>query len=215
MIETYKMNVRLTFTNELLATSPQDMQIYQEYIADSLSNDGDNENIDKLQIELNALDEAIDLNETQNEKNKKINKNVFLRQNGEPVISNHQIKGFFKDTCSALKKVPGAISGDKKYRAFKKFIDGNIFVEPVMIPVHYDGEIRDVVRPLRANTPQGERVTLACSETINAGATIEFTIIYFDKTDEEIIEEWLNHGKYRGILQWRNAGKGTFTWEKI
>ncbi len=31
----------------------------------------------------------------------------------------------------------------------------------------------------------------------------------------ELIEEWLDYGEYRGLGQWRNSGKGRFSWEPV
>ena len=70
-------------------------------------------------------------------------------------------------------------------------------------------------RPLRGQTPQGERIALASSESIPAGATMEFTITCMLDNQEAAIREWLDYGKWRGIGQWRNSGKGRFTWEEI
>lgn len=77
------------------------------------------------------------------------------------------------------------------------------------------GDIGDCQRPLRAQTMQGERVTLANSETIPAGSTLEFTVVCFDDKDMKLVCEWLDYGVWRGLGQWRNSGKGKFTWEKL
>lgn len=139
---------------------------------------------------------------------------VFPRnENGEPILWDYQIRGFFKDTCSALKKVSGTESS--KIKAFKKEIDGLIFVEPRQIPFNYSGEIGECQRPLRASTAQGERIALAHSETIPVGSSIEFSIIMLSDSHEKAVREWLDYGKYRGLGQWRNSGKGRFEWEEI
>ena len=61
----------------------------------------------------------------------------------------------------------------------------------------------------------GERICLANSEMIPAGAEIEFTICLLKDDMEKVTEEWLDYGKYSGIGQWRNASYGAFTWEEI
>lgn len=33
--------------------------------------------------------------------------------------------------------------------------------------------------------------------------------------DEKLVREWLDFGKFNGIGQWRNAGKGRFKWEEV
>ena len=53
-----------------------------------------------------------------------------------------------------------------KLKAYKKIIDGCIFTYPRRMPIHFDGEITNLQRPLRAQTMQGERICLANSEVI-------------------------------------------------
>lgn len=62
---------------------------------------------------------------------------------------------------------------------------------------------------------QGERVTLANSEAIPAGATIELTIQCMLDKHEPAVIEWLDYGKFGGIGQWRNSGKGRFEYELL
>ena len=75
------------------------------------------------------------------------------------------------------------------------------------------GVIGECQRPLRAQTAQGERVSLANSEEIPAGATCEFEVLCMDDTHEKAVYEWLDYGELRGIGQWRNSGKGRFVYE--
>lgn len=70
-------------------------------------------------------------------------------------------------------------------------------------------------RPLRAQTAQGERVSLAISEEIPSGAQIEFTVVCLLDKDADLVREWLDYGSLVGIGQWRNSGKGRFKWEEI
>lgn len=100
-------------------------------------------------------------------------------------------------------------------KAFKKEIDKLVFVEPRNIPILFDGEMGECCRPLRAQTMQGERVSLAFSEQIPAGATCEFTIVLLCDDHEKAVREWLDYGRFSGIGQWRNSGKGRFRWEEI
>ena len=72
-----------------------------------------------------------------------------------------------------------------------------------------------VVLDKGAQTAQGERISLANSETIPAGATIEFTVQCLVDGDMDAVVEWLNYGKLRGMGQWRNSGKGRFNWEEV
>lgn len=108
-----------------------------------------------------------------------------------------------------------AVNESGKLTAYKKVIDGLIFVQPRMIPIHVNGEITECQRPLRAQTAQGERVSLANSEQIPAGSTCEFEIVLLDDSHEKVVREWLDYGVLRGIGQWRNSSKGRFEYEVL
>ncbi len=194
-----KLKVRLVFTEELLGTASNDPNIHEEFIA-SKAPDAPTR---KEEVEALGVDEVVEKSKT-----------IFPKDiDGTPIIWDYQIKGFFKDTCGALRKVKGSESS--KIKAYKKEIDGLIFPEPRRIRVNFDGDIGDCQRPLRASTPQGERIALANSETIPSSASIEFVITLLCDEHEKVVREWLDYGKYRGLGQWRNSGKGRFLWEEI
>jgi hypothetical protein len=96
--------------------------------------------------------------------------------------------------------------------AYKKKIDGLVFVTPREIPLQVVGEIAFLERSLRAQTAQGERVSLARSEMIAAGSSIEFDVELLDVFGEKHLREWLDYGAKRGLGQWRNSGMGRFTY---
>lgn len=194
-----ELKVRVTFTEELLGTANSDPKIHEDFIAskapDALSR--------TEEIEALGVDEVVEKAMT-----------IFPRdEEGNPIVWDYQIKGFFKDTCSALRKVTGTRSS--KIKAYKKEIDGLIFPEPRKIKINFDGELGNCQRPLRAQTMQGERVALANSETIPAGAYIEFSVVCLSDGHLDVVKEWLDYGKYKGFGQWRNSGKGRFTWEEL
>lgn len=136
-------------------------------------------------------------------------------EDGVPFCWDYQIKGFFKDACSALRRVPGTRSS--KLTAFKKVIDGTVFVEQRRIPFQLPegAECGRCERPLRASSASGERVALAASETVPAGTVLEFSILVMNPKDAETVREWLDYGALRGLFQWRNSGKGRFEWEEV
>lgn len=191
--------VRLTFTEPVLGTSPANEDIYRDYVGSKAPDAA------KVADEVEALGaDAVVKNAM----------TVFPKApDGTPIFWDYQIKGFFKDTCGGLRKVDGYASAGIK--AYKKEIDKLIFVEPRQIPIHFEGEMGECQRPLRANTAQGERVSLAISEEIPAGATCEFTVVCFNDAMEKAVLEWLDYGRYSGIGQWRNSGKGRFTYEIV
>lgn len=198
------IKVRLNFFEEVLGTSPNNEQLHDDYIAskapDAMSR--------KEEIEALGAGDYIEKQMT-----------VFPRtEDGNPFLWNYQIKGFFKDTCGALRKVGN--SDSSKLTSYKKVIDGLIFVLDRKIPFQNYKRVGELQRPLRADTPQGPRNSLAHSETVPAGSYVEFTIRVFEDTKAKVdlmdaVKEWLDFGKYRGIGQWRNSGKGSFTWEEL
>ena len=202
-----KIKVRLTFIEALLGTWPSNQNIAREFIA---SKSPDAATIEDEVAALGA-DAVADKGMT-----------VFPRnESGEPVLYDYQVKGFFKDSCGMLGRIGGktetgkkrAVNESGKLTAYKKVIDGLIFVQPRMIPIHFTGSIGECQRPLRAQTAQGERVSLANSEEIPAGSTCEFEVLCMEDAHEKAVLEWLEYGQLRGIGQWRNSGKGRFTYE--
>lgn len=96
----------------------------------------------------------------------------------------------------------------------KRLVDNFVFVGPRQIIIH--GELApNCTRPLRAETMQGERVALATSEAIAAGATIECEIKCLVPSLDDVVRKCLDYGAMKGLGQWRNSGKGRFTWEEI
>lgn len=199
------LEVRITFTEGILGTSPSDKEIYTNFVLDKAKAAGAKISDDDEAEELEALPDELD------EIMK--GKTVFPRtKDGTPFLYDYQIKGFFKDTCGGLRKVPGTKSSG--ITTYKKNIDNLIFTAPREIVFH-DWTITDCERPLRAQTPLGERTALAKSEEIAAGAWVEFEINMLDPRYEAAVREWLNYGRLKGIGQWRNSGKGRFEWEEI
>lgn len=193
------LKVKLTFVEPILGTSPANEDIYREFIASKA------EDAATIEDEVAALGaEAV----------AEKGMTVFPRmEDGTPFLYDYQIKGFFKDTCGGLRKVKGSVSAGIK--AYKKEIDKLVFPEPRCIPFDSYGEIGVCQRPLRAQTAQGERVSLAMSEEIPAGASVTFAIVCLTDDHVKAVREWLDYGRFSGIGQWRNSGKGRFTWEEV
>ena len=208
-----KIKVKLTLLEGMLGTSPSNEEVYREFIG-SKSPDAATIEEEVSSLGVDAVAEK--------------GRTVFPRlDDGTPFLYDYQIKGFFKDACGMLsrltkkekapdgkaKKNPSNESG--KLKAYKKEIDGLIFVQPRKIPIVFDGELGDCQRPLRAQTAQGERVALASSDEVPAGATMTFDIVCLDPSHVPAVKEWLDYGFLRGIGQWRNSGKGRFSWEEV
>lgn len=195
------IKIRLTLTEEMLGTASANPDIHSEFIASKAPD------AQKLEDEVAALGaDAVE----------KKGMTIFARdEDGDPCVWDYQIKGFFKDAAQMMKKVPGSASSALK--AYKKEIDGAIFVYPrkIKLTMPEGGEIGVCQRPLRAQTMQGERVALASSETVPAGTTLTFTVQFLNKADVAPCVEWLNYGALRGLGQWRNSGKGRFLWDQM
>jgi len=207
-----EVKVRITFLEELLGTASANPEIHEDFIASKAPD------AESREEEIAAIGAGNYIEKSMT---------VFPRnEEGKPIIYDYQIRGFMKESCGFLRKVKGCLSSNIK--AYKKEIDGLIFVKPRMIPIQFKGPIGNCQRPLRGQTAQGERIALANSETIPAGATAEFSVFLFnDKLEvgtgkekklideEELIKEWLEYGYWHGLGQWRNSGKGAFTYEII
>jgi hypothetical protein len=205
------IRIRIRFLDPILGMSPSDENLYLKYIA-SKNPDPDFDPADELEAIIGEESSTI---------------TVFPRNNaGEPCFFDYQLRGFFKESCSMLARSNGVDENGKKSRkkavtlsgmetAYKKLVDGNIFVYPRKVPICYEGDMSLCQRPLRASTPQGERITLACSEEIPEGAVIEFDVKIMRDHDVDLVAEWMAYGEYHGMGQWRNSGKGRFMVEKF
>ena len=209
----HELMVRVTFTEELLGTSPANPQLYEDFIASNAPDAPTR----KEEIEAHGVREVAEKTMT-----------VFPRLNPDECVSmgfdaaeevpytyDYQWKGYFKDACGMLRRADGTLS--KRFTAYKKQIDGLIFVKERKVPLHIpDGAIiGECQRPLRADTPQGPRVALAYSETVPAGSWQEFTVVMLKKEHEGLVREWLEYGALHGHGQWRNSGKGRFIVEYL
>lgn len=190
-------NVTLTFTEPLLGTVPLDMSIYVGYVADEAPNE------EAINEELGTLPESPDKGKT----------GFHRMEDDTPFLYDYVIKGFMKDACGMLRRAPGTES--KKLTAYRKVIDGLVFVEPRQIALHLPGgeELGELTRPLRASTAQGERVALATSETCPVGTALSFTLTVIGQVDNKLLHEWFTYGRLRGLGQWRSASYGRFSYE--
>lgn len=192
-----EMKIRITLTDAQLGTASNNPELRREYIMKK-----NPEGIDEAEDEGFDVQEELDKSMT-----------VFPRDaKGRPFIYDYMIRGFFKDAQGALNRVKG-----EKMAAYKRIIDGVIFIKERTIPMTLPkGEkVTHCTRPLRTSGPSGERVALACSEQVPAGTTMELTIQVLDDSYMKNVIKWLDYGAFKGLGQWRNSGKGRFTWEDI
>lgn len=197
--------VKLTLTDEMLGTKPAEAAVCSEWV-NSKAQDPRKQTIE---------DEIAKFSEDKD----KIGMTIFHRDEKGPFIHAYQVKGFLKEACGALRQADDSLS--KKVTAYKSKIDLLIFIGPDRIYLNLGGEpVKNLTiceRPLRAETAQGPRVALARSEATPAGTQLEFTIVSLAKkfgkgedaiSVKDLIDEWLAYGRFRGLGQWRNSGKG-------
>ena len=139
---------------------------------------------------------------------------VFPRtEDGNPFIYDYLIKGFIKNAAKAF----NCIGGDNKLSSYKSKIDGGVFIEPrqLVLELPKGEKLGLCCRPLRASTMQGERVTIAKSESAPVGTSFECWIKVMNPEIKKKLFDYLDYGYYNGLGQWHNAGKGRFSYEII
>ena len=197
--ETRKIKILVTLLEDMLGTASNDKEIYRNFIASKAP--------DAKSVEDEIASVGV---EEYSEKTM----TVFHRDaNGNPIIYDYLFKVFFKNACSIMKTIPGTKAS--KIKAFKKLIDGAIFPFPRQIQINMIGELGLCQRPLRASTALGERVALACSESVPAGSVMCLEIECLNNDAYELAIELLDYGRYNGLGQWHNGGKGRFDWKDV
>jgi hypothetical protein len=202
------MKIKITFTEELLGTKAANKDVFATFIA-SKAPDGD-----RRKEELDTAEHREEAGTT-----------IFHRNEaGDLMLWDYQVKGFLKEAADILRQTeeePKQTDGEKKTRkrwgSAKSKFDNFVFVFPRKISLGKK-ECDDICeRPLRAQTMQGPRVSLARSEVISAGTSFEIEIRLLPNAPitEPMIRECLDYGQFKGIGQWRNSGKGRFTWEEL
>lgn len=138
----------------------------------------------------------------------------------------YQVRGFFKESLTVGCELGEEVMKTLSKWTIKKTVDSMVFIEQRRIP-YRDPEgglitaVKELERPLRAQTMRGERICLARSEVIQAGSWIEFTVSWLEsknsKSTQRITEDaitWaLNYGALKGLGSWRGGGFGRFTWQ--
>ena len=192
-----RLKIVLVLIEEMLGMMPTDPDVVRTFIA---SKHPEQEDPDEAESVTKTVEDEVEEAMT-----------VFPRDDeGRPFLWDYQLKGWLKDSCGLLRRVPG--SACKKIKAYRKVIDGLVFVHPRKVPLILPagGEIGRCVRSVRISGRDGDRTVLLASETVPAGTKIEFEIELLDKSLDGMIQEILEYGMRHGLGQWRNSGKGTF-----
>lgn len=200
-----KTRYRITLADEMLGSKPSSAQVFTDFIA-----------VRKAEV---TPEDEIDAAKAAEDSIERLEKGMTVFHRAEdgktPIMWDYEWKGFFKDAVKALRRDSATVSAGVK--AYKSVIDGNIFVSPRKIELKLpEGKEMGVCeRPLRAQTALGERVALAKSETVPEGTTMEIEIAVINPSYGKLVRECLEYGALKGIGQWRNSGKGRFTFEEI
>ncbi len=148
------------------------------------------------------------------------------KETDRPCIGDHMIYGFMKAASEAICRTKegrgkGVILESASYTS--SVINQHVRCEKQFIPFDRDIKRDEQGRPfffqrsLRAMTAQGPRVSLAKSEVVEAGSKLHFKlkVIKGSPLKREHIQRIFDHGEIVGLGQWRNSGRGMFTYEMM
>ena len=197
-----KYEVMIELSEPMLGTTPCSPSIWAKHIQTkqekALKKEGlSNEEI-KIEIE-KTIEGVVEDNELAN------GKTSFMKDVTGYYVRDYFIKGFFKQSAKCMKQFGATKQLRSKVVQF-------LFVKPAkMYIAEVDADLEVVERPLRASTPQGERVAIARSECVPAGTKISFEVhILQNVITEGCLKSLLEYGSYEGLGQWRGSGAGRF-----
>ena len=198
---------RIKGTDTLLGSSPANKEVFTEFLVGKTKTPEEKQ---AALADVENIDENLEKGTT-----------VFYRNNGGLILKGYQVKGFLKSAAKALKD-------QLNLKSYLSKVDTYVFVMEKDIPIMRDGEqITEpdgfLERPQRCETAQGPRISLAKSEEVQAPWYIDVTIRVVENTktaksaaiNMDMIKDFLDYGALSGLLQWRNAGHGTFEYEEL
>lgn len=191
------LKAKLTFIEGILGTKPFDKEIVEQFIASKNPKGTQDDEMEAVPFDIA-------------EEVKKCSTGFDRNEEGEPILWDYQVKGFIKDAIGMLNRTKTS-----KVKAYKKVVDGLIFPFPRQIPMELSGEIRWCSRSIRIDGPNGPQTALVRSEEAPEGTSITVEIKILDDKIVKLVKECLDYGELRGMGQWRNSGKGRFTWEDL
>lgn len=194
-IEKYKVSIELQ--EPVLGTVPKNKEVYASYIATRAQ---------KLE---NGAEEIATVQEVEEK-----GWTGFHQDETGIFVYDYYIRGFLKNAANVLKEQTGIKNSRSK-------IDNLVFVFPRRNYWSRDGKILKsadgvIERPLRAQTMQGPRVTLARSDYLSEGSSLEFEIRVIqgkEKIDKGFLESILDYGQLCGLGQFRNGSYGRFSYK--
>lgn len=196
-----KRKYRLTFVEHILGMSPLNKDIYEQFIVKKAKEKNPNFTDEMATDELSMIEEY----------KKAIEEKMtgFHKDDDGIYLGDWQVRGFLKTAANNLKNVVNVIN-------FKSKLENFVFVFPRHIYLKEKPDC-NFSRPIRAQTAQGPRSSIKCSEQVDAGVqiTIEIQLLPHPEITFPILEEIMCYGLFEGISEWRGGSYGRFFAEEI
>lgn len=187
MFDIKEKEVTIELITDLWGTIPMDKEVFSTYVESKKPED-------QKDTEANTVEQM-----------EKKGTTGFHKDENGVFIFDYMVKGFLKNAANILK-------GPKNLniKNARSKVVNQVFVHPRQIYVAK--EVAGVIeRPLRAQTMQGPRVSLARSEFIKTGTRISFTVKWLEEDfREKDIDTMLAYGEFQGLGQNRGGGFGRF-----
>lgn len=230
-MNTYRFQVTETFTTRLLGSAPANKQVYADFIAGKKAEAEERRakaserfgvetvaSVGTIEEELGTIREETGATCFHNDLGQ-------TTEDGLPGLGlflyDYQIAGYWKEAAESLAQEHGV-------KQVRSKLDNFMFITPRRVYIRDGNEALTepdgkLERPLRAMTAQGPRVTLACSEIVNPGRVIGYTMEFLPYIKvgtgreakaldvDHFVEIVSGYGKFKGRGQWRNGGNGRMT----
>jgi len=228
-ITSHRYNVKAVFLTRLLGTAPASKEVYKNFIASKRADMEERKRKMEERTGVQSQPTPGSVDEELESLREDAGMTVFHNDKGEKAedgtdgkglhLYDYQIAGWFKECCEALNDAHGIVQVRSK-------LDNYLLVEPRRVYIKDEQGIVlekpdfKLERPLRAMTMQGPRVSLACSEVVNPGRVIEFTLDFLPylksgkgqgkkQADVNALVDMIAvYSRRKGCGQWRSGGNG-------
>jgi len=192
--------IQIKLIEDYLGTLSSNPQIYTSFMYAKSVEKGDvsAEQVVNESEEINFPDES------------KAGLTIIAKDDNGLFIYSQIITGFMKDKAINLMKISDVKQAKSKIQKFVNVIDKKIYFQRDGVNITKPDGINE--RPLRGMTPQGPITSLVASESLSAGATLEFDILLLgnDEITPQYLYEVFKMGNTHGLGQFRNGGYGKF-----
>ena len=200
-----KYAVKIELTENMLGTVPATKSIWVDHISTKQSKKMKRDGLlsqEEIDAELAATIEGVEERDEMEQ-----GKTTFFKDDKGYYVRDYFIKGHLKEAGRVM-KTHGTIKA-----ALRSKVVQYLFIKPRNIYVAAPSAKLEIVeRPLRASTPQGERVAIARSEAIPEGTQLSYTVhVLNDVVKKSCLESLLEYGSYMGLGTWRGSGCGRFS----